>query len=278
MKSSNKFNLNGKTALITGSGGLLGPQHAIALLEQEANIILTDISQTSLEKAYELMQNNLDFSLKDRVDLKLMDITNPDEVHAVSNQIDRRIDILINNAAIDPKMKNSSDILEKSRLENFSLDQWNKEISVGLTGALICTKEFGSEMAKDGKGGVILNISSDLSVFAPQQKLYKKPDLSDEMQPVKPITYSVIKTGLIGLTRYVATYWNDKKIRCNALSPGGIKNDQGDVFVSEISKLIPLGRMAEKDEYRSAIQFLCSDASSYMTGQNIVIDGGRSIW
>ena len=98
------------------------------------------------------------------------------------------------------------------------------------------------------------------------------------MQPVKPITYSVIKTGLIGLTRYVATYWNDKKIRCNALSPGGIKNDQGDVFVSEISKLIPLGRMAEKDEYRSAIQFLCSDASSYMTGQNIVIDGGRSIW
>ena len=153
-----------------------------------------------------------------------------------------------------------------------------KEISVGLTGALICTKEFGSEMAKDGKGGVILNISSDLSVFAPQQKLYKKPDLSDEMQPVKPITYSVIKTGLIGLTRYVATYWNDKKIRCNALSPGGIKNDQGDVFVSEISKLIPLGRMAEKDEYRSAIQFLCSDASSYMTGQNIVIDGGRSIW
>ena len=278
MKSSNKFNLNGKTALITGSGGLLGPQHAIALLEQEANIILTDISQTSLEKAYELMQNNLDFSLKDRVDLKLMDITNPDEVHAVSNEIDRRIDILINNAAIDPKMKNSSDILEKSRLENFSLDQWNKEISVGLTGALICTKEFGSEMAKDGKGGVILNISSDLSVFAPQQKLYKKPDLSDEMQPVKPITYSVIKTGLIGLTRYVATYWNDKKIRCNALSPGGIKNDQGDVFVSEISKLIPLGRMAEKDEYRSAIQFLCSDASSYMTGQNIVIDGGRSIW
>ena len=164
------------------------------------------------------------------------------------------------------------------RLENFSLDQWNKEISVGLTGALICTKEFGSEMAKDGKGGVILNISSDLSVFAPQQKLYKKPDLSDEMQPVKPITYSVIKTGLIGFTRYVATYWNDKKIRCNALSPGGIKNDQGDVFVSEISKLIPLGRMAEKDEYRSAIQFLCSDASSYMTGQNIVIDGGRSIW
>lgn len=278
MKSSNKFNLNGKTALITGSGGLLGPQHAIALLEQEANIILTDISQTSLEKAYELMQNNLDFSLKDRVDLKLMDITNPDEVHAVSNEIDRRIDILINNAAIDPKIKNSSDILEKSRLENFSLDQWNKEISVGLTGALICTKEFGSEMAKDGKGGVILNISSDLSVFAPQQKLYKKPDLSDEMQPVKPITYSVIKTGLIGLTRYVATYWNDKKIRCNALSPGGIKNDQGDVFVSEISKLIPLGRMAEKDEYRSAIQFLCSDASSYMTGQNIVIDGGRSIW
>jgi NAD(P)-dependent dehydrogenase (short-subunit alcohol dehydrogenase family) len=133
-------------------------------------------------------------------------------------------------------------------------------------------------MAEDGIGGVILNIASDLSVFAPDQRIYRKEGLNDEYQPVKPVTYSVIKTGLIGLTRYLATYWIGKNIRCNALSPGGVFNGQNDTFVKNLSSLIPLGRMAKKDEYRSAVQFLCSDASSYMNGQNLVIDGGRSVW
>jgi NAD(P)-dependent dehydrogenase (short-subunit alcohol dehydrogenase family) len=125
---------------------------------------------------------------------------------------------------------------------------------------------------------VILNIASDLSVFSPDQRLYRKEGLSDDMQPVKPVTYSVIKAGLVGLTRYLATYWADKGVRCNALSPGGVFNGQGEAFVQRLSSLIPLGRMADKDEYRAAVQFLCSDASSYMNGQNIVMDGGRSTW
>jgi NAD(P)-dependent dehydrogenase (short-subunit alcohol dehydrogenase family) len=133
-------------------------------------------------------------------------------------------------------------------------------------------------MAYDRKGGVILNIASDLSVFSPDQRLYRKDGRADEMQPVKPVTYSVIKTGLIGLTRYLATYWASEGVRCNALSPGGIFNGQDDVFVQRLTNLIPLGRMAKPDEYQSAIQFLCSDASSYMNGQNVVMDGGRSVW
>ena len=131
-------------------------------------------------------------------------------------------------------------------------------------------------MAKK-KGGVILNISSDLSVISPDQRLYNK-SINKKLKRAKPVTYSVTKTGLIGLTRYIATYWSNKNIRCNAISPGGIYDGQEKIFVKKLSKLIPLGRMAKKDEYRSAIQFLCSEASSYMTGQNLVIDGGRSIW
>jgi NAD(P)-dependent dehydrogenase (short-subunit alcohol dehydrogenase family) len=162
-------------------------------------------------------------------------------------------------------------------LENFSREQWDMELSVGLTGAFLCSQIFGEAMATNGKGGVILNIASDLSVFAPDQRLYRKDGLSDDMQPVKPVTYSVIKAGLIGLTRYLATYWADKGVRSNALSPGGVFNNQGEEFVQRLSNLIPMGRMANREEYRGAVQFLCSDASAYLNGQNIVMDGGRSV-
>jgi NAD(P)-dependent dehydrogenase (short-subunit alcohol dehydrogenase family) len=128
------------------------------------------------------------------------------------------------------------------------------------------------------KRGVIVNVASDLAVIAPDQRLYRQPGLPDDQQPVKPITYSVVKTGLIGLTRYLATYWAEAGIRVNAISPGGIYNNQPDDFVQRLTNLIPLGRMANMDEYQAAILYLCSDASAYMTGANLVVDGGRSCW
>ncbi len=159
----------------------------------------------------------------------------------------------------------------------FPLSIWEQDLAVGLTGAFLCSQVFGSEMACQ-KRGVILNIASDLSIIAPDQRIYRLKDLAEDQQPVKPVTYSVIKTGLIGLTRYLATYWASSGVRINALSPGGVYAGQNPEFVHNLTNLIPLGRMAEPDEYKAAIQFLCSDASKFMTGQNIIIDGGRSIW
>jgi NAD(P)-dependent dehydrogenase (short-subunit alcohol dehydrogenase family) len=169
-------------------------------------------------------------------------------------------------------------VMHSSRFEAFPVPQWQMEIAVGLTGAMLCSQIFGGAMAKRGNG-VILNIASDLGVIAPDQRLYRQPNIArDEEQPVKPVTYSVIKHGLIGLTKYLATYWADQGVRVNAISPGGVFNNQDPAFVERLTRLIPMGRMARVDEYWAAVQFLCSDASSYMTGQNIVMDGGRSVW
>jgi NAD(P)-dependent dehydrogenase (short-subunit alcohol dehydrogenase family) len=277
-KAFEKFDLTGKTALITGAAGLLGVEHAAALLESGATVVLTDIGDASLAAARASLSRNADSA---RILTRVMDVSRPDAIRAVADELaatGRRVDILVNNAAIDPKVKGDQGVLETSRLENFPLDQWDLQVAVGLTGAFLCSQVFGSAMAQDGKGGVILNIASDLSVFSPDQRLYRKKGLADDMQPVKPVTYSVIKAGLIGLTRYLATYWADQGVRANALSPGGVFNGQGDEFVQRLTSLIPLGRMAKHDEYRAAVQFLCSDASSYMNGQNIVMDGGRSVW
>jgi NAD(P)-dependent dehydrogenase (short-subunit alcohol dehydrogenase family) len=273
-----KFNLSGKTALITGAAGLLGIEHSEALLASGASVVLTDIDELALAAAFEKLIANADSA---RIITYRMDITKPVQIRAVADSLTAlniRVDILINNAAIDPKIKGDQGIFEMSRLENFSLDQWNLELAVGLTGAFLCSQVFGTAMALDGKGGVILNIASDLSVFSPDQRLYRKEDLAENNQPVKPITYAVIKAGLIGLTRYLSTYWADKGVRCNALSPGGVFNGHGSDFVKRLTSLIPLGRMANHDEYQSAVQFLCSDASAYLNGQNIVMDGGRCVW
>ncbi len=272
-----KFDLTGKTALITGAAGLLGMEHAAALLESGATVILTDLYQSDLDVSVETLSSMGDWH---NLFAHIMDVTSRDSIHALASKLaaeGKRVDILINNAAIDPKV-NGNQALEMSRLENIGLLDWDRHLAVGLTGAFLCAQVFGSSMATDGKGGVILNIASDLSVSSPDQRLYRKEGLPDNLQPVKPVTYSVIKSGLIGLTRYLATYWADKGVRCNALSPGGVFNGQAEEFVLRLSSLIPLGRMASKDEYRSAIQFLCSDASTYMNGQNVIMDGGRSTW
>ena len=273
-----QFDLSGKVALITGATGLLGMEHAKSLLETGATIILTDINTQALDKSKELLAGLFP---ADNILCFKMDVTDKASIQDTQVKISSlglRVDILINNASINPKVEDNSFLHEVSRLEHFPQAEWNLQVSVGLTGAFLCSQVFGTQMAIDGKGGVILNIASDLSVISPDQRLYRKESLDETSQPVKPVTYSVIKSGLIGLTRYLATYWAEKGVRANALSPGGIFNGQNDEFVLKIASLIPLGRMANKDEYRGAVQFLCSDASAYLNGQNIVMDGGRSTW
>jgi len=273
-----KFDLTGRTALITGAAGLMGVEHARALLESGATVVLTDLTDAALARA---VADLSDAAPPERIVACAMDVTSADGIAAVAAQMraeGRRVDILVNNAAIDPKVSGDRGVVETSRFESFPLGQWNLQIAVGLTGAFLCSQVFGSAMAADGRGGVILNIASDLSVFSPDQRLYRKPDLPEALQPVKPVTYSVIKTGLIGLTRYLSTYWADRGVRANALSPGGIYTGQADEFVQRLTHLIPMGRMATRDEYHAVVQFLCSDASAYLNGQNIVMDGGRSVW
>ena len=278
VKAFEKFDLSGKIALITGGAGLLGREHAAALLESGATVVLTDLCAEALDSARDELLGQADPA---RIVVRAMDVTKVEDIRDVAAALHadgQVVDILVNNAAIDPKVQGKQGIKESSRLENFPLDQWELQLAVGLTGAFLCSQVFGTRMAENGRGGVILNVASDLSIFSPDQRLYRKEGFSDDMQPVKPVTYSVIKTGLIGLTRYLATYWSDRGVRANALSPGGVYTGQSDEFVNRLSALIPLGRMAKRDEYRAAVKFLCSEASAYMNGQNIVMDGGRSVW
>jgi NAD(P)-dependent dehydrogenase (short-subunit alcohol dehydrogenase family) len=269
------FDLTGRVAVITGGAGLLGTRHAEIIAAAGGSPVLLDLPQAKPESAADAI------SKKYRVDASglAVDITQLAELESVRDQLLARfgrIDILINNAANNPKVELAGS-KTWSRLENFPIEVWNDDLRVGLTGAFLCSRVFGSEMAKRGKG-VILNIASDLAVIAPDQRLYRLPNVPENEQPVKPVTYSVVKTGLIGLTRYLATYWATSGVRVNAISPGGVFNNQPEAFLTELHQRIPLARMAHADEYQGSILFLCSDASSYMTGANLVVDGGRTCW
>lgn len=275
--SHDMFELNGKVVVITGGAGLLGKKHAEVVAEYGGIPVLVDINKDKNEVVAKEVEDSC------QVDCFAMavDITQPSQVCELKDEILARygsIDVLVNNAANNPAVSNSGLRKENaSRLEFFPLDVWGKDISVGLTGAFICTQILGAFMAKNG-GGVIVNIASDLALISPDQRLYQKPNIPDDLQVVKPVTYSVVKSGLIGLTRYTATYWADKGVRCNALSPGGVFADQEEEFVSKLTQLIPMGRMADISEYKASLIFLISDASSYMNGANLVVDGGRTVW
>jgi len=269
-----QFDLTGRVAVITGGAGLLGVKHAEAIAEMGGSPILVDVDA----KRVAAVAKDIAKRYQVAVEGHRVDITKPAAVKKLRDTLLRkhgRIDILINNAARNPKVEGGG--MAWSRLENYPLPQWDLDLAVGLTGALVCSQIIGGTMARAGRG-VILNVASDLGVIAPDQRIYRRPGLREDEQPAKPVSYSVVKHGLIGLTKYLSTYWAEQGVRANSISPGGVFNGQDKAFVRKLTSLVPLGRMAQPDEYKAAVVFLVSDASQYMTGANLVIDGGRSVW
>ena len=264
-----------KTAIITGGAGLLGPQHAIALSNAGAKVILFDINKEGLKKAKEKIIKSNNNAIVETYEIDITSLKAVEEFEKNYFQENSYCNILINNAAINPKMKNIKD-RPSGRVEDYDLSEWEQEINVGLTGAFICSRVFGSKMA-DRMEGAIINISSDLAVRAPDQRVYSPTESFDDIKSYKPIGYSIVKTAMIGMTRYLAEYWGNKNVRVNALLPGGVFNDQPEELVNNVKKRTILGRWAKIDEYEDAIVFLASDSSAYMTGQLIIMDGGRSV-
>ncbi len=268
------FDLAGRVVLITGGAGLLGAEHAAAIAEAGGVPVIADVRGGDAERVAQATNERYGGSAS----ALELDVTSRAACEAALARVlavHGRLDGLVNNAALNPKVEGAG--LAATRFENYSLELWNRELSVGLTGAFLCAQVFGTHMAAHG-AGVIVNIASDLGLIAPDQRIYRRPGLAADEQPVKPATYSVVKGGLVMLTKYLATYWADAGVRVNALCPGGVFAGQPEDFVGKLTQLIPMGRMARQDEYRAALVFLCSDASSYMTGSNLVIDGGRTCW
>jgi NAD(P)-dependent dehydrogenase (short-subunit alcohol dehydrogenase family) len=270
------FRLDDKIIVITGASGLLGRKHAEAVACYGGTPILLDLSQKMVDN----LSNELNEKYKVNSIGFAIDITDEKSIQDNTKLLmDKfgKIDGLVNNAANNPKVEDNKEV-NFSRLENFSLSIWNKDISVGLTGSFLCAKHYGFAISKNPNGGSIINISSDLGLIAPDQRLYAKDGIDDDKQNVKPITYSIIKSGLIGLTRYLATYWPKDNVRCNAICPGGVENGQPSEFLNEVSQRIPMGRLAQSDEYQGTLIWMLSDASCYLNGAIVSVDGGRTVW
>lgn len=277
MNTIEKFSLDGKVVIITGGAGLLGKKHAEAVLDAKGIPVLIDISEAALTAARQQLSSMFPEGVAETF---VADITNRNDMQEICNRLVERyshIDGLINNAANNPKVEGNAQNMQNIQFENFPIQMWMDDVAVGLTGAFVCAQVFGAQMAKQGNG-VILNISSDLGIIAPDQRIYRKEGLADEEQTVKPVTYSVIKHGLLGLTKYLATYWAERGVRANSLCPAGVYNGQNEEFLNKLTNLIPMGRMADQDEYKGTVLYLLSDASAYMTGATLIVDGGRTCW
>ena len=266
------FSLNKRIALITGGAGLLGIQHAIAIRDAGGIPIISDLNQKAVDQAVSEVGGKCEGLVADVTDKSSIErtLTGILSCHG-------RIDILVNNAARNPKVEKSDDSPALSRFENLELKDWNLDIAVGLTGTMLCCQVFGEHMSRNG-GGVIVNIGSEYALVAPDQSIYRLEGVPDDQQPSKPATYTVVKHAIVGLTRHLAVYWAKQGVRVNCLCPGGVEQDQSPAFKEKLTRLIPMGHMAPPDHIRGALVFLCSDASSFMTGEIIAVNGGRTVW
>lgn len=263
------FDLGGRVVVITGGAGLLGAHHAGAVAAAGGVPVVVDLDGSRAASVVRACGSGTAIGA---------DITDERAVDAALSMVLRaygRVDGLVNNAANNPKVEGGANGF--CALERFSLEQWQRDLDVGLTGAFLCARAFGSHMAAHG-GGSIVNISSEYAMLGPDQRLYRRDGLADDEQPVKPVSYTVTKAGLDGMTRWLATYWGDRGVRVNTLTVGGVENGQPAEFVRRAADRVPLGRMARPDEYEGALVFLLSDASTFMTGANLVVDGGKTAW
>lgn len=271
------YKITDKVVVITGGAGLIGRKHCEAVLEGGGVPVLIDIFQDSLESVKKTYSEKYPES---SIEIYKADITSSESLIFVRDDLMSKyghIDGLINNAANNPKMEDKSKNMGAIQFHNFPVDIWNEDIAVGLTGAFLCAQVFGAVMEKQ-KSGVVINVSSDYGIISPNQNIYRKDGLDESEQTIKPISYSVVKHGIIGMTKYLATYWAKKGIRVNTLCPASLANGQPEEFVRKISELIPMGRMSKPDEYPATVLYMLSEASSYMTGATVILDGGRTIW
>jgi 2-deoxy-D-gluconate 3-dehydrogenase len=271
-KIQEKFNLTGKTAIVTGGTGLLGSEFCRTLCEAGAHVIVADIDAEKAEK----LSGELE-STGYRAGFFGVDVTNPvsvKEMVAKAVQRTNHLDILVNSAAMDPKFDASQSNQASGGFEDFPLEMWRNALDVNLTGMFLCCQAAARQMVIQQEGSII-NICSTYGLAGPDQRIYDKPG---QPKRYKPVYYSVSKSGVLGLTRYLATYYAGTKIRTNALTPGGVYNNHDETFTRNYSARTVMGRMAHKDEMNGALLFLASEASSYMTGSNVVVDGGWTAW
>lgn len=268
------FSLSERVAIITGGAGLLGVRHAEAIASAGGIPVLADIRRDDAEaRAAEVARASGGKALG-----LGCDVTQAESIETLLEVVVARlgrVDILVNNAANNPKVETPGQSF--SRLERFPADQWDADVDVGLKGPFLCAKIIGGALAAQ-KRGVIINISSEYGIIAPDQRLYRKQELPADEQPVKPVTYSVVKAGLHGLTLYLATYWAQAGVRVNTISLGGVESGQPAAFLERAAARIPMGRMAQPHDFQGALVYLCSDAAAFVTGANLVVDGGKTIW
>jgi NAD(P)-dependent dehydrogenase (short-subunit alcohol dehydrogenase family) len=271
---TNAFDVSGRTVIITGGAGLLGREYGRALVAAGASVVLTDINRAAVTAVAEDLRGHPGTAIG--VEADVTDEASVAQLVRTTLVTFGRIDGLVNNAALNPSFVGDPNAEFDLPFEQYSLDLWNRMLAVNLTGMFLCTREVAPTMLAQ-KHGVIVNVSSTYGMVGPDQRLYES-DTPGSRRGYKPVAYSVTKSGVLGFTRYLAAYWAGTGIRVNTLTPGGVHNDQPEEFVRRYSARTPLGRMADCHEYSPALLFLVSDASSYMTGGNLVVDGGWTAW